>query len=752
MWLRRGAGQDGSGRSVWRPTRPQGGRRSSDVWGWGRWGVWSKTSIEALSSAVYHLSSSPAAAPLNFVPTPKKVPIMDHIAGVEAALQRTKLPQDTSEEIRAKVCCLFRNTPKPKPNLSTSQAEAIKSLRKRDDIVILKADKGNATVLLDKEDYHQKCCELLQPPTYLPLPRNPTSRVERRVTEVLNDLKKKGALDKTLFQKLKPSLSRAPRFYGLPKIHKPGSPLRPIVSAIGSPTYNIAKFVTSIISPLMGNTSSYVKNSKHFSEMISSETVAGNELMVSFDVKSLFTNVPIEHALEVIHRRLLEDETLEDRTQLSAEQVTLLLSICLRTTYFVYQNQFYEQTEGAAMGSPVSPVVANIYMEYVEEAAIATSPSPVRFWRRYVDDTFCFLQESSVELVLNHLNSISPSINFTVEQEKDNILPFLDALVSRNEDGTLKVSVFRKQTHTDRYLPYESHHPFHVKRGVVRCLVKRAEEISSDDGVLKQEMKHLRTVLSENGYPTGLVKPTQKKNKDPEEDEEKPLTTAVIPYSQGLSEQIRRVLRMYNIRTAFRSGTSLGKFLTRVKDPVPLEDRPGAIYKISCLCGDSYIGETGRTTNKRVKEHKAACRLAHFEKSAVAEHAWQDGHIIEWDQVTILDTASDQRERQTKEALYIKLAPPGCRINRDEGKDLSPLWLNAIKNSQRRGRRRGREVIDGRGQGLDRCLRPHPQRPHPHTSEDRRPPCGRVGRHTLRPLPSWPAPLRSHTPPWTVTI
>ena len=119
---------------------------------------------------------------LNFVPTPKKVPIMDHIAGVEAALQRAKLPPDTSEEIKAKVCCLFRSTPKPNSNLSTSQHKAIKSLRKRDDIVILKADKGNATVILDKDEYHQKCVALLQPPTYLPLTRNPTSRVERRVT------------------------------------------------------------------------------------------------------------------------------------------------------------------------------------------------------------------------------------------------------------------------------------------------------------------------------------------------------------------------------------------------------------------------------------------------------------------------------------------------------------------------------------------------------------------------------------------
>ena len=184
-------------------------------------------------------------------------------------------------------------------------------------------------------------------------------------------------MDKTLFDRLKPANSRAQCFYGLPNIHKTDTPLRPIVSAIGSPTYKLAKFVTSVISPLMGNTS-FVKNSKHFSEMVSSETVSQDEVMVSFDVQSLFTNVPIDKALEVIHKRLVDDETLEDRTTLTPEQATLLLGICLQTTYFMYHQQFYKQTDGAAMGSPVSPVVASIFMEHIEEAALNTSPSPVR--------------------------------------------------------------------------------------------------------------------------------------------------------------------------------------------------------------------------------------------------------------------------------------------------------------------------------------------------------------------------------------
>ena len=123
--------------------------------------------------------------------------------------------------------------------------------------------------------------------------------------------------------------------------------------------------------------------------------------------------------------------------------------------------------------------------------------------------------------------------------------------VTRREDGTLKVGVlnYRKHTHTNRYLPYESHHPYHVKRGVIRSLVGRAVEISSVDSLLKKEMRHLRTVLAENGYPSNLVGPSYSKcnqkasQVDDDDEEEKPVATAIIPYTQGLSEQIRRVLR-----------------------------------------------------------------------------------------------------------------------------------------------------------------------------------------------------------------
>ena len=93
---------------------------------------------------------------------------------------------------------------------------------------------------------------------------------------------------------------------------------------------------------------------------------------------------------------LLDDESLKDRTKLTAEQVTHLLDLCLRTTYFMYWGEYYQQKDEAAMGSPVSPVVANIYMEMFQELTLRTTPAP-RIWKRYMDDTFCVMEEEDTQ-------------------------------------------------------------------------------------------------------------------------------------------------------------------------------------------------------------------------------------------------------------------------------------------------------------------------------------------------------------------
>ena len=114
-------------------------------------------------------------------------------------------------------------------------------------------------------------------------------------------------------------------------------------------------------------------NSAHFASIISSEKIQDNEIMVSFDVESLFTNVPIEGAVQAARRKLDSDPGLADRTTLTPAEIADLLDFILRSTYFQYNGSIYEQQEGAAIGSPVSAVIANFYMEAFEEQAIESA-------------------------------------------------------------------------------------------------------------------------------------------------------------------------------------------------------------------------------------------------------------------------------------------------------------------------------------------------------------------------------------------
>ena len=157
---------------------------------------------------------------------------------------------------------------------------------------------------------------------------------------------------------------------------------------------------------------------------------------------------------------------------MEVEDIILLLEFCLKNTYFSFQGQFYEQVEGAAMGSPVSPIVANLYMEYLEQKALSTAPHPPKFWGRYVDDTFVIHKEANKQSFLQHINSVDPAIRFTVEDNKeDGSIPFLDTIVKPEVDGSLSITVYRKPTHTDQYLQWDSHHHLSAKFSVIQTLL-----------------------------------------------------------------------------------------------------------------------------------------------------------------------------------------------------------------------------------------------------------------------------------------
>ena len=153
---------------------------------------------------------------------------------------------------------------------------------------------------------------------------------------------------------------------------------------------------------------------------------------------SLFTNTPIDDTLHVIRKRLQEDSTLKLRTTLQVGDIMELLQFVITTTYFSFRGTIYQQKFGTAMGSPVSPVIANLFMEWLEQQAIATAPvtCQARLWKRYVDDVMEILKKGCEQQLTAHLNTIDTTgnIKFTYEEESEGSLPFLDTLMVRKEE------------------------------------------------------------------------------------------------------------------------------------------------------------------------------------------------------------------------------------------------------------------------------------------------------------------------------
>ena len=167
------------------------------------------------------------------------------------------------------------------------------------------------------------------------------------------------------------------KIYGLPKIHKPGTPLRPIVSSCGSATYGVAKELAKILKPLVGKSPHHITSTQDFVEQAKQIKLKPGEFLSSYDVTALFTSVPIDPALNIIKDLLDKDTTLKERTVMEVGDIyPSYWSFVSRIPTFLSKASSMNRVEGAAMGSPVSPIVANLYMEYLEQKALSTAPHP----------------------------------------------------------------------------------------------------------------------------------------------------------------------------------------------------------------------------------------------------------------------------------------------------------------------------------------------------------------------------------------
>ena len=340
----------------------------------------------------------------------------------------------------------------------------------------------------------------------------PSSSTEKSLNKLLLQIKDQPAphdsdkkrLEPKLYHKLHSTDSTPASFYGLPKIDKDNVPLRPIMSAIESPTYELSKYLANILSPLPNNKYT-VKNSAFFVEKIRTMSVDPDEILVSFDVVSLFTCIPTHLAIDVVKERLDFDQSLPERTNLSIQNIIALLKFVLDNNFFVFQGDHFKQIFGCPIGSPVSAIFANLVMEYVEEKALLLAPNPPKWWFRYVDDSHVCIKREHVDEFHSHLNSINTNIKFTIETESEGSIAFLDTKTTRQDDGSITVSVYRKATHTDPYFDFKSHHHPQHKYSVVCTLMDRAKNIPSTEEEALRETKRVAEALTANNYPANFI-------------------------------------------------------------------------------------------------------------------------------------------------------------------------------------------------------------------------------------------------------
>ncbi|VDP54710.1 unnamed protein product [Soboliphyme baturini] len=198
--------------------------------------------------------------------------------------------------------------------------------------------------------------------------------------------------------------------------------------------------------------------------------------MVSYGVKDLFTSIPVDIVIDLVEEQLTTDLDLKNKTPFSMTSILKLLRISLiGFNYFQFNGELYRQYKGIPVGSPLSPALADIFMEHLEYLAYPT------FFKRYVDDIVALCKNGTETPFLKHLNSLLPSlIVFAIEKEQNGTLPFLDVRIRHQQQGYL-TSVFRKKTHTDKYLHHSSNRSDCVKKGIASTLLQRDRKICTTD-------------------------------------------------------------------------------------------------------------------------------------------------------------------------------------------------------------------------------------------------------------------------------
>ena len=622
--------------------------------------------------------------------TTHDVPIAVLLSQVENIIQA--LPSDQQDLYRARVTNIITNS-----YLSNaprwSRLSALTSLynktriflKNNPDILITQADKGGTTVALSKDLYVSRSLELLDNNlVYQKLQRDPTITVQNKSNSFVKLLKAKNIIDNDDAKSLMKYNSVPSKFYGLPKIHKSNTPLRPIVSTIGSPTYDLSKFIANILHNALQDCDKYnVADTFTFRRLMENKALPPHYVLISLDVISLFTNIPLNLVV-----RTIEDawEHISGYCTIPQKIFLDIIKFIYTNCYFTFQDKFYKQIFGSPMGSPISPILAQLVMDSLLENCIGRLSFRIPFLFKYVDDIICAVPYDKVNEILTIFNGFNPSLQFTVETEVDFGVPFLDTRVIRDPvSNKIVLDWYMKPTASGRYMNFYSNHTINQKVNTLLSMKNRVLYIS-DPTFVNKNLKNLSDLFENNGYPRSLVKKLifNTPVSDYATDDGCSVSTCqykTLPYIDGLSCKLVKVFSNVNFKISVTNKKTIGNIFSNMKDRTKQLLTSDVVYCIPCgNCPMKYYGQTGQWLKSRIALHKSDSKLK-TKSCAVSQHMNESGHSMNWEETEIVTVERNYRSRLFLEMYHIRINN-SCALNyKSDTNQLSNVYSFLINSN-----------------------------------------------------------------------
>lgn len=663
-----------------------------------------------------------------FSTVPEQLPIMDLATDVEFIISRY-----ADEEIKRPLrgSTFYSLTKWSKTQLHFNRIERFlqkatentrRFFQQHPDVFVSTSDKGAVTILAYKEEYNTKMLNLVGDPTmFAPLDCDPTHKCQLKnnnlVDEWFGQKRLKGVEKRPLsktekYERLRYITKRAitPRLFGQMKYHKPGRPVRCIVTTINSAAYSLSRKLSSIIRSSF-QPKYNIKNSQQLLKLIKHTNFNSDNILVSFDVVNCYGNIPTEIAIRIIEQNF---DKIEANTNIPKDLFIRMLKFCLNeANYFIFQGKFYKQLLGMFMGSSLAPILVERVLEEVVQHTLEKLDFVPDLWCVYVDDHLTSIPREKVDVVLNLLNAYHPTIQFTAEIQEENSINYLDLTIHKHS-SRITTEWFCKPIASNRLLNFYSAHPSQMVLNTAKSFARRVLTLSHKKFHEKCNTT-IKEILAKNNFPPKIVEKLIKevfcsRNNSSRRDRNvsypflnstlvnntaesqpslPPQQYSGLTFVPKVSQSLSRLLMndIPDLKISARPPNRNSLLFTNMKDKIPPKEQSGLVYKIDCKdCNKCYVGETVQKLCTRITQHQRDVKAgdSFSLKTALVKHTVDLKHSFDFDNVSILCKENVKRKLQLQEINQI-IAQRNLACNfKSDCVDISPAYFNLINDLNNR--------------------------------------------------------------------